>query len=278
MGDLAQDTAVQGSDGSYGATLSRDWEIWGPNGGYVAAITLRAAGAATRMSRPATFACHFLGVAEFAAVELTVTTLRASKRAESLRVSMRQQGRAIAEAIVWCVGEADGIEHDFAMMPAVPNPGALRSMEELCPPEALAQRHRFWGNFEVRPINYVPWNERQPGEPAWQEWYRFRPQPAFDDPFVDAARSVVLVDTMVWPASCRAHRPDGLQYIAPSLDVTVQFHRPAAHAPWLLADAIAPVASGGLIGGSTRVWSEDGHLVASGGSQLICRPLPVSAA
>ncbi len=42
MGDLARDTAVQGGAGSYGAVLSRDWEIWGPMGGYVAAVALRA--------------------------------------------------------------------------------------------------------------------------------------------------------------------------------------------------------------------------------------------
>ena len=41
MGDLAIDTAVEGSDGRYRARLSRDWEIWGPNGGYLAAIALR---------------------------------------------------------------------------------------------------------------------------------------------------------------------------------------------------------------------------------------------
>ena len=54
MGDFALDTAVSGEDGRYTATLSHDWEIWGPNGGYVAAIALRAAGAHSRFDRPAT--------------------------------------------------------------------------------------------------------------------------------------------------------------------------------------------------------------------------------
>ena len=50
MGDLAIDTAVRAlpNDGHYEATLSADWEIWGPMGGYVAACALRAAGASTR--------------------------------------------------------------------------------------------------------------------------------------------------------------------------------------------------------------------------------------
>ena len=46
MGDLANDTAIQPrGDGCYAASLSADWEIWGPMGGYVAACALRAAAA-----------------------------------------------------------------------------------------------------------------------------------------------------------------------------------------------------------------------------------------
>src|SRR5882724_9471270 len=59
VSDFAIDTALEGSGGRFSARLSRDWEIWGPNGGYVAAIALRAAGAATPLRRPASFACHF---------------------------------------------------------------------------------------------------------------------------------------------------------------------------------------------------------------------------
>lgn len=43
MGDFEIDTALAGGNGRYVAHLSEDWEIWGPNGGYLAAIALRAA-------------------------------------------------------------------------------------------------------------------------------------------------------------------------------------------------------------------------------------------
>ena len=46
MGDFELDTRLEGVEpeaGRFRAHLSRDWEIWGPNGGYVAAIALRAA-------------------------------------------------------------------------------------------------------------------------------------------------------------------------------------------------------------------------------------------
>jgi hypothetical protein len=36
-----------------------------------------------------------------------------------------------------------------------------------------------------------------------------------------------------------------------------------------------PLAAGGLIGSRAHVWSEDGRLVATGISQLFCRPNPL---
>src|SRR5690606_31509364 len=121
-------------------------------GGYVAAIALRAAGAATTLRRPASFSAHFLSVAEFGPVELAVTTLRAAKRAVSLRVSMTQADRAVLEALVWVVDDAlDGLAHVHAQIPAVEAPDALRSIEELVPEAERGQRHRFWDNLEVRP-------------------------------------------------------------------------------------------------------------------------------
>jgi len=273
MGDFVADTAVEGSDGAFRARVSRDWEIWGPNGGYVAAIALRAAGAATTLARPASFAGHFLGVADFDVVDIQVTTLRAASRAASLRVSITQQGRPIFEAIVWAVAEVDGLMHDVAEMPAVPPAAALPAMEDLVSEADRQQRHRFWDNFEVRPIAWVPWDQRTPGAPAWREWYRFRPRATCDDAFADAARSLLLIDTMGWPAACRAHPRDS-GFVAPSLDVYAQFHRAAPRSEWLLVDAVAPVAAHGLIGGQIRVWSSDGGLLASGGGQLLCRPAP----
>jgi len=275
MGDFVADTAVAESGGRYTARLSRDWEIWGPNGGYVGAIALRAAGVATSLPRPVSFSGHFLSVAEFDTVDLEVTTLRAAKRAASLRVSMTQKDRPVFEAIVWVAAEVSGLQHDATATPAVPAPAELKPLEELVAPQELQQRHRFWRNFEIRPIDYIPWAEREPGPPEVREWYRFRPNATYVDLFADAARALLLIDTMGWPAACRAH-PRDHGYIAPSLDVTVQFHRFAPQGEWLLAEAVAPVAAHGLIAGQARVWSADRQLLASGGGQLLCRPVPTA--
>lgn len=275
MGDLGKDTMVSGADGNYRARLSPEWNVWGPNGGYVAAVALRAAAAQTDMTRPATFSCHFLSVAEFAEVDLQVVSLRRTKRAESLRVSMSQNGRPVVDAMVWAVADVDGLEHDAADMPQVPAPDSLKPIEELLPPEEREPRYAFWKNLESRPLNFVHWTQRPIGPPLWREWYRFRPRAVFDDPFVDACRLLILLDTMGWPAATRAH-PIDAPWIAPSLDLTAQFHRNPSKHEWLLADAVAPIATEGLIGSQARVWSPDGQLLATGSGQLLCRPAPVA--
>jgi acyl-CoA thioesterase II len=183
-----------------------------------------------------------------------------------------QGDRAILEATVWSVVASDGLEHDVSSPPDVPPPGDLRSREELQPD--APPTFRFWDNVEMRPVGYHEvWPPADSLAPVWQTWCRFRPTPTFeDDIWVDAARSVILVDVQSWPAASRYHawkEPHG--FIAPSLDLYVAFHQPAPSEPWLLADGEAPVSRGGLFGWTGRIWSTAGALVASGAGQALYR-------
>ena len=191
MGDLSIDTAVEPrSEGRYRATLSADWEIWGPMGGYVAACALRAAGASSPHPRPAAFACHYLGVARFEPVDIVVETRRAGRTASSQRVEITQEGRPILDAMVWSAADVDGLEHDETTAPDVPGPDALASITELVPEDALPP-FPFWNNFDGKPIAFeADWPPDGPRPACWQEWLRFLPAATFDDPWVDAARSV----------------------------------------------------------------------------------------
>jgi acyl-CoA thioesterase-2 len=272
MGDLAVDTAIEGADGRYTANLSRDWEIWGPNGGYIAAIALRAAGVFSRFDRPVTLVSHFLGVADFdAPVDLEVTTLREAKRAQSVRVSMTQRGQPIFDAMVWSVGDVAGLEHDVSEMPDAPDPESLRSAAERMAELGIEQNFKFWDNFDQRPTTWVDdWENRKPGAPVASDWYRFVPRSTFDDPWLDACRSLILLDTLGWPAAVRLHVNPA--YIAPSIDLSVAFHRSRPDEPWLYAQASCPSASAGLVACESRVWARDGTLLAVGAGQLLCRP------
>lgn len=271
MGALDADTTLEGGDGHYRAHLSEEWRIWGPNGGYLAVTALRAAGAHTPFRRPASFACHFLGVADFTDVDLHVRTLRRTKRAESLAVSMGQHGNAILEAIVWIVEDGlDGLEHASLTMPDVVSPAELRPFEELLPPDAPI--FPFWDNLEFRPIEWVEdWESRPPGTFHETSWYRFRPRPTFTDPFLDAGRALLVLDTVLWPAASRGH-PENTSWYAPSIDLQVGFHALAPHDEWLLSDVSSPRAGDGLVGGTGAIWSESGLLLATGGQQMLCRP------
>lgn len=277
MGSLADDTAmVLVGEARYEAVLSEDWSIWGPNGGYLAAVALRAAGAHSSLERPrpASLQCHFLGVARFDTVRLDVAVLRAAKRAEAMRVSMSQDGQPVLDALVWTVAEGlDGIRHVGASMPAgVPHWSACTPLADVLP-EGFT-RHRFADNIEERWLEpFVPFDQRPATEPEFRLWARFRPEPAFDDPFVDGGRLAVLVDTFQWPAAARGQDGPTLSYVAPSLDLTCQFHQPAPAAEWLFVEACSPVAADGLVAGTSRVWDEAGRLVASGSQVMLCRPM-----
>jgi acyl-CoA thioesterase-2 len=277
MGDLAADTAVTAApdrDGGYTCTLSRDWEIWGPNGGYLASVALRAAGVHTQFERPASIVGHYLGVASFdAPIDITTTTLREAKRAESIRVAIEQAGRPIFEALVWSVGAVDGLEHDAIAMPEAAEPTSLLSVKERLAARGEASWFPFWDNFDERPLTWVDnWDEREPAEPRFVSWYRYVPADTFADPWVDACRSLIICDTLPWPAAHRHHVGDH-GYMAPSIDIAVTFHRVCSDEPWLLAEASSPTAHGGLLAGHVNVWARGGGLVATGVSTLLCRPM-----
>jgi acyl-CoA thioesterase II len=274
VGDLEADTAVRAcGEGRYQATLSAEWEIWGPMGGYVAACGLRAAGAASEQPRPAAFSCHYLGIARFGVVDVRVETRKGGRTACSQRVEITQEGRPILDAMVWSTGDAvEGLEHDETEAPGVPGPEGLATMEELVPDREVP--YPFWNNLDAKPIDFEPvWPPTEARPARWREWLRFRPRARFEDPWVDAARSVILVDLPSWPSAHRRHAWREPPFIAPTLDLNVAFHQPTGDEEWLLCDGLAPLSTGGLFGWNARVWSARGKLHASGGGQCLYRRL-----
>jgi acyl-CoA thioesterase II len=278
MGDVARQTAVTlEDDGRYSAMVHRDWEIWGPCGGYVAAIALRAAGAESPFARPASFFCHYLSVADFAPVDLVVTPLRAGRTVLAQRVEMTQEGKPVLQAMVWSLGEVDGLEHQDVAPPDVADPEELPP-PPLEPPPAPGEdrpHYAFWDNFEQRPTNWVaPWPPREPLPPVWRTWVRYTESSSAEaaaDPWVNAARLLVVLDVGSWPAGSRPHAYREHAFIAPSLDLYAAFQDLGSGAEWLLLDAHSPVAASGLLSWTGRVWSRERRLVASGGGQAVFR-------
>jgi len=271
VGDLADQTATEPSgQGRHRATVHQDWEILGPGGGYVAAIALRAAGAESPFDRPASFYCHYLSVAEFGPVELAVTALRSGRTVLAQRVDMTQDGRPVLQAMVWSVGDVEGLEHVDAPPPEVPDPEDLPAREMVRDQDTPG--YRFWDNFDQRAPDWsATWPPPGPLPPRWRTWVRPRPTAAFEDPWVDAARTLVVLDVGSWPAGSRPHAYAEPPFIAPSLDLYASFQQPGVSSEWLLLDAHSPVASAGLLSWTGRIWSRERRLVASGGGQAVFR-------
>lgn len=275
MGALHIDTAVRRDGDRLAANLSEDWNIWGPNGGYVAAIALRAAGAlAPADHRPATLSVQYVAVGAFGHADVDATVAKRGRNAWLINVVLRQGERVFLQAQVWTTNRADGPETLEAKPADVPPPEALKTVGEHVRAhygDKAGAPPPFWANFECKPLQWWPWEVRPPPRPAHlAEWYMFQDyEPG--DAFLEGCRAVILLDTMIWPAfaGSLAERAD---YIAPSLDLTVWFHAPAPDADWLLVDAKADVATSGLIHGYSRIWTADGRLVASGGSNLLQAP------
>jgi acyl-CoA thioesterase len=107
---LASDTAIVERDGALFAEVSRRWEIWGPNGGYLAAIALRAAGLrAPAGHRPASLSCQYLKRGLFGPARLDVGTLRSGRSVSCFSVRMVQGEQVTLTAQVWTTNAAGGL-------------------------------------------------------------------------------------------------------------------------------------------------------------------------
>jgi len=271
MGKLQEDTALVERDGRLFANLSRDWEIWGPNGGYLAAIALRAAGArAPAGHRPATSSVQYLSVGTFEEVEAIVEPVRQGRSAWCFNVALVQQGKRFLQAQVWTTDRSGGPHTHELKMPDVPEPGTLKTYRELVP--RANDTRDFFDNYEIKPLKLFTREDSHPGGAVIQEWFRF---PGFDsggEIFADCARPLQMIDTLLWPAHHRGIRSGYPNYIAPSLDVSVWFHDSPRNCDWLFIDVHSATAGDGLIHGMARVWSQDRRLLATGSSHMLVTP------
>ena len=169
-------------------------------------------------------------------MQISVEVLRATRAADALFVRMNQGDRPILAALVWTVDEVDGLVHDVADCPTSHWPRSCAP----CPiaPRSTA-RPSLLGTTSTtgRSTGSKTGTAASPSEPRDRSWFRFRPRATFEDPFVDAARSLLLIDTMGWPAAVRAYR-DPVGYVAPNLDLSARFHRLETGSEWLYAETV----------------------------------------
>lgn len=274
MQQLAQEIRPRrGSDGRFHFEVTPHWDIWTPNGGFLASLAYSAAAAESSVHRPASIHCQFLRPGQHGPCEVAVETLRAGSATHLLRAVLSQQGESVLVASVTMTRDGlPGFDIQQLRPPSVPSPQALSSLLDLVEdPENWPQ---YWRTVEMRPC---VWPEPfAAGDAVWRGWLNPQPDADADDHTLTVARLLLASDIGPFNAATTGTAFPS-PWIAPNLDLYVQFHTLEFRSDWILIDSTVPKATGGLTGGLTHLWSCDGTLLSTSSAQLLCRTSPFYA-
>jgi acyl-CoA thioesterase len=259
--DCRRDTAVEPlGGGRFGATIRAAWSgPPGPNGGYVAALVLRAikAAVAEPAREPRSLTVHFLSPPRDGAVEISVEIERSGRSASSCSARLHQGGKLRCIALCVLSTDFEAAANWATPPPEAPAPGALEPADTsfLPPPifDQLEMRMVFGG---------IPFTGTE-GEAGG--WVRTRLPTPLDHELI-----AMYADSW-WPAPFpRLQGP----MLAPTLDLTIHFRGelPAAEHEQVLARFTASTSSRGFFEEDGQLWSEDGTLLAQSRQLALARP------
>jgi len=263
--DFGRDSAVQAlGDGRYGVVVTPSWSApVGPNGGYIAAMIIRAMEA--EIADPArhlrSLTLHYLrSPAVDHEAEVRVVVERAGRSVATVTARLLQGG----EPCVLAIG-ALSLPFPTAADYATPAP-AVPAFDELSPvelpPQAPEIAHRFDIRYALGPPPFSGADEALTGG-----YIRLhRPVP------VDAALLALLVDAWLPAPWCRLDRVAA----APTLDLTIHFRAPEAAramdpAQPFLGRYLSRTSRDGLSEEDAEIWAPDGTLLAQGRQLALLR-------
>jgi acyl-CoA thioesterase len=248
------DTAVEDlGDGRFAAAMSERWWVGkGPNGGYVAAVILRAIQASASAERaPRSLTVHYQRAPLAGPVEVSVEVEREGGRVTFLSARMTQDGKVQATAqAVLSESWGDGGFSELTM-PDAGEPGELHTFD----PGAVAGAPRMLQNYRFRPALGEP--AFSGGAPYTGAWIRSR-----EPRLLDAPLAAALLDTWFPAPYVRLERPFG----APTIDYTIHFRSPLPPAGAAAEDAYLVAFRSNLA--RHGFFEEDGELWSAGGVLL----------
>jgi acyl-CoA thioesterase len=258
-------TAVEPvGDGAWRATCDSAWNTQlGPNGGFIAAIVLRAMIAQLdepdREARSLT--CHFLRPPRSGELRIEVTVERQGRTMSTVTARLTQGGRLCVIAITAFAVELTGAIEYQGMPPLAPDPDRVAPLE---PPPDIP----MVAQFDVRPtFGGEPYSGAP--EALTGGWLRFA-----DSQPLDAPALAMYADA--WLPSPMPHLTKPA--LAPTIDLTVHFRAPAAAAAIVdepvLARFRSSTAAGGLFEEDGELWSRDGALLAQSRQLALLLPEP----
>jgi len=248
------DTAVAPlGEGRFAAAMSERWWVGkGPNGGYVAAVILKAIQAAAAGERPPrSLTVHFLRAPAAGPVEVAVTVEREGSRATFLSARLSQDGATCATALA--VLSESWSEDGFSEveMPDAGEPGELHTLDP-----TGEGRPNMLQNYRLRP---ALGEGAFSGGPARNgAWIRTR-----EPRLLDAPLAATLLDTWFPAPFVRLDGPRP----APTIDYTVHFRSPlpapgAGPEDAYLIAFHSGTARHGFFEEDGELWSADGVLLA----------------
>lgn len=249
------DTAVWPADGGGFETRIDPgwWVLAGPNGGYIAAILLRALALAqgdpTRA--PCSLTLHYAAPPQAGPASIETRVERTGRSLTTLSGRLLQDGSLRALALAAFSKQRRGLEFADASLPEVLPP-------ERCP--ALEKRIQIHDRYQQRwAIGAEPFSG---GDRALGGgWIRF-PEPRRLD-----ALSVAAFTDAFPPAIFSRVADPSLTGGIPTIDLTIHFRTPlpAPDAPpdaWVLAVFRSRLARGGFIEEDGEIWTREGALIA----------------
>lgn len=284
---FARATAVTGQgDGRYAAVVDGGWDApTGPNGGYLAAIVVRALEAELARDgerRLRSLTLHYLRRPELGPIDVEIRVLRAGRRTATATVTTRQDGRELQVGVAGLA--VPGLETAVEWTPSPPDAGPPPAADA---PAIAAGDYRREAGAWIAPfpgmppivsqlrlsprIGGVPLSGRLPRDGAAAETGGWIGSP--EEQPIDAAYVAQLTDFWWPPAFEAVDRP----VAAPTLDLTIHFRAdlppgglPAAP---VLGHYRSAAATEGLVGEDADLYLPDGTLLAQSRQLALLAPV-----
>ncbi|HEY4096939.1 MAG TPA: thioesterase family protein, partial [Baekduia sp.] len=255
IADFDRDTAVAAAgDGVWSATISDQWAVpRGPNGGYIAAMVLRAleAQVADPVRAPRSLTLHYLRPPATGPCTLHVTVERAGRSLTSLSARLIQDERTMVVALGAFAADFPSVADYATPAPDVgPPPAQLQTAPAELDLPPIALRAAIAPRFGAEPFTGSD-------EAVAGGWLRLA-----EPRIADAAALAFYADAWLPTPFARLSGPAP----APTVDLTIHFRTRLPHpgmAPEdpVLARFTSSTSHGGFFEEDGEIWAPDGTLL-----------------
>ena len=252
MADFEHDTAIAAAgDGAFDCEIHPAWwVVSGPNGGYLAAMIVRALEAVVPEGRPLrSVTVHYLRAPVDGPAIVRTEAIREGRSVSFMRATLEQGGKTQATAVAVFAADRSGLELNNVAAPSIPPPDEVD--EPAAPAEAAPP---FRENFHFRQaIGGMPFSGAD--EAVAGGWLR----PRDSSPDLDAALAVAMCDAWFPPVFGLVEVP----LAVPTLDLTVHLRAPLPRpSDWVLGSFWTRRVADGFFEEDGELFSRDGELLA----------------